>query len=171
VSLLRQGLGRRALVPLVPVVLLAALALSGCGSTGAAGEGVVTAVNTPTAPATFTQEQLDAIVTPRKAAFESAVKAFRKCDRKVSSDSYTASPCLAKAAAETAVVDDALTDLGSVQVPTTYAATIASMKRLSTAGAAVATKCKKANDQKCDQALARFRADEQSLLWDLDIQL
>lgn len=167
-SLVPPGLGRRALVP---VVLLAALALAGCSSTGASGEGVVTAVDTPTAAVSLSQAQLDAVVQPRVAAFETAVKAFRKCDKKVSSDSYSASPCLAKVAAETAVVDDALADLIAVKVPDTYAATLQSMQRLSTAGAAVAAKCEKANDQACDQALARFRADEQSLLWDLDVQL
>lgn len=167
----RQGSVVRVLGPVVGLVAVVALVLSGCGSTGVSGEGVVTSVSTPSTPVQLSPAQVAAIVQPRAAEFVKAARAFHKCDRKVSSDSYSASPCLKKVAAETAVVDDALADLKSVKVPSAYATTLTDLQRLSQAGADVASKCKKANDQKCDQALARFRADEQSLLWDLDLQL
>jgi len=35
----------------------------------------------------------------------------------------------------------------------------------------VARRCATQNDQKCDQALARFRANQQALVWDLDVTL
>lgn len=165
---------RRSRTTIVPalalIALVATFGLTACGSTGVAGDGVVTSVTTPATPEPLSSAQLAAIVQQRSAAFAKAARAFRACDRKSTVDTNKATPCLKKAAAETAVADDALTDLRAVQVPAAYAATVKSLERFSAAGAAVAAKCT-TGDQKCDQALARFRADEQSLLWDLDIQL
>ena len=155
----------------VVVSLAAVLALSACGSGADVGAATVTTVNSPTARATLSEAQAKAVVNSHVKEFKQTARAFRKCDRKVESDSYVESPCLDKALAELAVVDDLLGDLTSVALPATYMTTIADLRKMSAAGAAVAAKCAKANDQTCDKALARFRADEQSVLWDLDISL
>lgn len=165
--------GRRVAVALAGVVAVALL--TGCGETGAAGDGKVTVSGTApatTAPPTVPAAAVEAIVARNTKAFVRAARTFRACDKKVASDSYVNSPCLKQANALTASVDAFLGDLRSITLPPgEYDTLVTDLDEMSRAGAKVANKCAEANDQVCDQALARLRADEQSVLWDLDASL
>lgn len=151
--------------------------LSGCGPTATATAGADTTrqvTGTTATPATdgaaLTQQQADALFAARTAAFARAARAFHKCDHLVW-DNLKPSPCRGLVAAETATVQSLLGGLESVRLPASYGTALIDTKALVAAGAGVAQKCAGINDQPCDQALARFRAEEQAVVWDLNLQL
>jgi len=164
VSLLRRG---TALLGALVVVV----ALAGCGGTADTdGAGEVTSLGAqPTVTRTITSGQIDAVLAAGRTDLRLAIKAFRNCDRKVSGDRFTAYACLQKVQAETAIVTGLVAQLAGLPVPPKSAAAVNDLKRLAAAGRLVTNKCAKAADQVCDQALARFRAHEQSLVWDLGL--
>jgi hypothetical protein len=162
---LRRRAGLAALV-LAPVLVLG---LAGCAESGVSSTSVTSAPVTA-APTPWDPAALSALTTQRTDDFLRAARAFRKCDKQ-SWSSYGPAPCRKKVAAQTAVVDDFLGELDTFVLPADTVALRSSLAQLSTAGAKVAVRCAKNNDQPCDQALARFRADEQSVLWELDASL
>lgn len=163
--------GARVGAALATLALVGGLAACGDQTATSDGAATVTSVDTPLTSRTLSQSEVDAVLTAGKPAFRKAAKAFRSCDEDETADTYRAYPCLKKAAAVTTVANGLLAQVVTTQVPPTAATTVADLKRMSAAGKAVAAKCRKVNDQTCDQALARFRADQQSLLWDLQIDL
>ena len=158
---------RRARV--VVTVLAGVLLLAACGSTGAAGEGTSTVVATSSTTLPPTTADVAIVVDRHKPGLKKASNAFAKCDRKETADSYVAYRCLKQLRALTDVAEDLSAELGALQLPTTYVTIAANVRKLAGAGAAAEKKCAKAADQKCDQALAKFRADAQSVVWDLEL--
>ena len=161
--------GTRRLVAAV-VAVVAALLLTACGGTADVdGAGTVTSLGGADPVRTLDAAQVDAAVAPQKPRFVTAVKAFRACDRKVSGGRAGPYACLKKVQAETAVVNAMSTALAGTVVPPASEATVDAVNRLAAAGRLVRNKCSKVSDQVCDQALARFRAQEQSLVWELKV--
>lgn len=159
--------GRRPLA-LALLVLVCSLLLVACRSTGASGPGTATiTVPAPTPLAVLTQPELDQLVKEQRVALRKASRTFDRCD----ATSYiSATRCLAEAAALTKAASGFVAELEAVVLPPwTYQALLSDLQRLARSGDKVAKRCRKAADpQACDQALARMRADQQSVLWALD---
>lgn len=162
-----RGLGRFAVLVVAPLL---AVGLVGCGETTGTSSTSVTAPVVTIAPTPWDPAALEALTAQRTKDFVRAARAFRKCDVQTSS-SFGPAPCRQKVAVQTAIVDDFAVELDAFVLPAEAAALRSSLRQLSAAGAKVAVRCAKNNDQPCDRALARFRADEQSVLWDLDVSL
>jgi hypothetical protein len=165
---------RRALGAVLVVVALVA-PLSACGSTGVDGAASTSVVDpgptvvptpTPTPLATISDVALKALVRRGTLRIAAASRQFHKCDHTVYDGGP--SPCLDYVARETQAVTSLLGDITSVEHPKTYLQTIKDLKVMAKAGDQVARNCAVTNDQRCDTTLARFRADEQSVLWDLE---